>query len=137
MKHGRSIPMMTALSVLGLLDSVYLTIDSYSKVVPYCPVTWPFNCGKVTQSPYSHPYGIPVALLGLLWFAAMVFYVVVRPSFGIYLIFPLWLASIAMVGYLVYVEAFLLDAVCIYCTLAHVCTIFMGIPIFRLTFSDD
>ncbi len=137
MSAGQSRLMMIVLSIVGVGDSVYLTIDSFSKIAPFCPTGGVINCEKVTQSPYSHPYGIPVALLGLLWFATMLGLGTLRLSFAPYLMLPLWLAGIIMVGYLIYVEAFLLHAICLYCTLAHLCTALMVIPVVRLTFSED
>lgn len=137
MKAAQSRLMMVVLSLVGVADSTYLTIDSFAKISPLCPTIGVINCEKVTQSPYSHPFGIPVALLGLLWFVAMLGLSVWRPSFAVYLMLPLWLAGIIMVGYLVCVEAFLLHAICLYCTLAHVCTALMVIPVVSLTLSED
>jgi uncharacterized membrane protein len=42
-----------------------------------------------------------------------------------------------MVGYLVYIELGILHAICIYCTLAHVCTALMGIPVLKMTLSEE
>lgn len=134
-EHSRL--MMIALSMIGIIDSIYLTVDSFAKISPFCPAEGVIDCVKVTQSIYSHPYGIPVALLGLLWFTAMLGLGVLRLSFAPYLMLPLWLAGIIMVGYLIYVEVFLLHAICLYCTLAHTCTALMIIPIVRLTFSEE
>jgi len=50
---------------------------------------------------------------------------------------PLWLASMMIVGYLISAELFTLHAICIYCTLAHACSILMGIPVVKLSFSAD
>lgn len=137
MELGRSSLTMAILSGIGVADSTYLTIDSFGKVAPYCPVVGILDCGRVTQSPYSHPFGVPVALLGLLWFVAMLGLAVVRPSFAPYVMLPLWVSGVAMVGYLVYVEAFILHAVCVYCTLAHICSILMVVPIVNLTLSES
>jgi len=128
---------LLVLAAIGLADSAYLTIDSFSKVALWCPTVGILDCGKVTQSPYSHPFGIPVALLGLLWFATMFGLGAWRPSFSVYLLLPLWLVGIIMVGYLVYVELGILHAICIYCTLAHVCTALMGIPVLKMTLSEE
>jgi uncharacterized membrane protein len=128
---------LLVLAAIGLADSAYLTIDSFSKVSPWCPTVGILDCGKVTQSPYSHPFGIPVALLGLLWFAVMFGLGAWRPSFSGYLLLPLWLVGIIMVGYLVYVELGILHAICIYCTLAHVCTALLGIPVLKMALSEE
>jgi uncharacterized membrane protein len=134
---GPSTAALIALASVGLADSTYLTINSlFSKVQLVCPSVGIINCGLVTSSPYAHVFGIPVALLGLLWFAAILTLGLSKPSFRVYLLLPLWLAGIIMVGYLIYVEAFLLHAICLYCTLAHICTALIGIPVVKLTLAE-
>lgn len=129
--------LLELLAAIGIADSSYLTLDTFAKVPPYCPTYHILDCGKVTLSPYSHPFGVPVALLGLGWFVVMLALAVSRPSFVVYVMLPLWVLGVAMVGYLVFVELFLLHAICIYCTLAHVCSILMIFPILRLTFDEE
>ena len=38
---------------------------------PYCPNTGIINCVKVTTSALSEIMGVPIAVLGLVWFALM------------------------------------------------------------------
>jgi uncharacterized membrane protein len=127
---------LLVLASVGLVDSAYLWISSLAKTPPFCPTYGAIDCGAVTSSPFSHVFGVSVALLGLLWFAAMLGLAAWRPSFFPYLALPLWLVGMLTVGYLVYIEAFVLHAVCVYCTLAHVCNILMGVPVLRLTLSE-
>ena len=56
---------------LGLADAVYLTYIHYANVPPYCPNTGIINCVKVTTSALSEIMGVPIAVLGLVWFALM------------------------------------------------------------------
>ena len=128
--------LLITLTCVGLGDSAYLTIDSFAKVPPVCPTIGILDCGRVTQSQYSHPLGVPVALLGLLWFAVMLGLALLQPDFASYLMLPLWIAGVAMIGYLVFVELALLHAICIYCTLAHACTVLTIVPILRISFSE-
>ena len=122
---------------VGLVDATYLTINAFYQKVPLiCPTQGIINCSLVTSSKYSEVFGIHVALLGFLWFAAMLGLAVLRPSFMVYALLPLWIVGIIMVGYLVSAEVFALHAICLYCTLAHVCTAVMGIPVIKLTLSD-
>lgn len=128
---------MLALCTLGVADSAYLFLNSVFSSVPLiCPTTGIINCGEVTSSAYSHLYGVPVALLALGWFLALSILTLIRPSFTPYLIFPLWAAGITMIGYLISVELFILHAICLYCTLAHVCAALLGVPVYRLTFRE-
>jgi uncharacterized membrane protein len=117
------------LAVAGLLVSAYLTFEHYSSSATLaCPETGVVNCVKVTTSSYSTLVGVPVALLGLLFFAAMT--VLCTPA--------AWRASspwvgrarlagsvagVAMVAYLVWAELFRIDAICLWCTVVHALTV--------------
>jgi uncharacterized membrane protein len=114
------------LAVVGLAISVYLTIEHFtSSTTLACPDTGALNCLKVTTSEQSAVFGIPVAVLGLVYFVAML---AVSPA-------PLWrsklpairygrlaLAAIGVlfVFYLVFAEMFTLNAICLWCTGVHI-----------------
>lgn len=118
-------PVTLLLSLAGAGVSAYLTFEHYTTSTTLaCPNRGVLNCVKVTSSPESKLAGIPVALLGLLFFLGMI---------GLCLP-PAWrsrsslvhrlrlagsVAGVAMVVYLVYVELFVLDAICVWCTGAH------------------
>ena len=60
------------LAVAGTALSGYLTLDHYTTLAPLaCPKNATINCLKVTTSSYSTVHGVPVALIGLLYYAAM------------------------------------------------------------------
>jgi uncharacterized membrane protein len=116
-----------ASSVAGLLVSAYLTVEHYSSSTTLaCPERRTINCARVTTSAWSHIVGIPVALLGFLYFVAMVA-LCAPPAWTVRsLVWPrVWAAVIGAVSvlYLVWVELFRVDAICIWCTAVHVCTI--------------
>jgi uncharacterized membrane protein len=119
------------LSVLGLAIAVYLTVEHYTSSLSLaCPESAVINCQKVTTSAESSVVGIPVALLGLLFFAAMVPLCLPaawrsrRPELR-------WgrlaatVVGIGFVFYLVYTELFTLDAICLWCTAVHVITVLL------------
>ena len=116
------------LSLAGLGVSIYLTITHYSTSVTLaCPDTGTVNCEKVTTSPESLVFGIPVAVLGLAFF---VFMVAVNnplawrsPLRAIHLarVFSI-IAGIGFVIYLIYVELFEVNAICLWCTSVHIIT---------------
>jgi len=126
-------PVSLALSVLGLAVSVYLTIEHYSSSTTLaCPDTGALNCLKVTTSEQSKLFGVPVAVLGLLYFAAML---------GLSLLWrsprrDIRLGRLAFAGvgvlfvaWLVYAELFTLDAICLWCTGVHV----LAVGLFAVT----
>ena len=55
---------------LGFADAVYLTVEHYANRVPPCTIL--HGCEQVTTSAYSFFYGIPVALLGALYYLAII-----------------------------------------------------------------
>lgn len=116
------------LSIAGLGVSIYLTIVHYSSGVTLaCPDTGTVNCEKVITSPQSVVFGIPVAVLGLAFF---VFMLAVNnplawrsPLRAIHLARVLSVVvGIVFVIYLVYVELFKVNAICLWCTSVHVIT---------------
>lgn len=120
----------SALSLAGLADTAWLTYAHFTTAASLvCPDTGVVNCEKVTTSSYSELFGhIPVALVGLAFFAAMV---VLQSPWG-------WRqrsrlvrtgrlaalgAGVAMVLWLLYAELFRLGAICLYCSVVHGLTV--------------
>jgi len=116
------------LSLGGLAVSTYLTIAHFNTTVSLaCPATSTINCEKVTTSPESYVFGIPVAVLGLLFYVFMA--VATSPWLWRVTWPPLrWarigsvVVGILFVLYLVYSEIFKIGAICLWCTSVHVIT---------------
>jgi uncharacterized membrane protein len=118
-----------ALCLLGLGVAGYLTAEHYTASTTLaCPETGVINCQKVTTSAQSAVFGIPVALLGLVFFAVMLPACLPaawrmrhpavrwgRAGFA--------LVGVGFVVYLLYAELFVLDAICLWCTAVHVLTV--------------
>ncbi|MEU4602225.1 vitamin K epoxide reductase family protein [Kribbella sp. NPDC023972] len=117
------------LSIAGLAVATYLTYEHFTTSTTLaCPDTGVVNCVKVTTSEYSHLLGIPVALLGLAFFAAMT----------VLSIPPLWrtpspwparlrltavTVGVAFISYLIWAELFRINALCLWCTVIHALTL--------------
>jgi uncharacterized membrane protein len=116
------------LCVLGLGVAAYLTYAHYDPTVTLaCPDHGVVNCEAVTTSAYSSIVGVPVALLGLVFFAGML-PLQLPPAWRSAL--P-WVRVGRMAGaaigvgtviWLVYAELFLVGKICLYCTSVHVLT---------------
>jgi uncharacterized membrane protein len=117
------------LSVAGLGVAAYLTIDHYTtSTILACPANSTINCAKVTTSDAAYVAGIPVALLGLLYFGAMVALTVPAAWRSTRREFRLARLGAAVVGvlmvmYLVYAELFDIGYICLWCTAVHVITV--------------
>jgi len=112
--------------VLGIAVSAYLTVEHYTNSTSFaCPETAAINCLKVTTSRWSVIAGVPVAVLGLAYFVVMTALVAIpRRAAALRALRLLGAAAgMVMVFYLVYVELFRVDAICLWCTGVHVLTL--------------
>jgi uncharacterized membrane protein len=131
-----------AVALLGLAVSTYLTIEHFTSALSLaCPESATINCQKVTTSKWSHVAGIPVAVLGLIFFLVLV---------GLFSP-PAWrirsldLIRVAVTGigvlsalYLVWVELFRVDAICLWCTAVHACTLVLfGLALWGMSSASD
>jgi uncharacterized membrane protein len=116
-------------AVIGLAVSVYLTIEHYTASTTFaCPESATINCQKVTTSHWSHLGPIPVAVLGLVFFVAMTALCLpaawrVRALEPVRVIGAAVGVVVALV--LVWIELFRVDAICLYCTAVHVCSLIL------------
>ena len=107
------------LAFVGLGISLYLTLVHYAQgQVPLaCATTGVVNCEMVTSSAEAAVGTVPVALLGVAWFVVYLGLTLARVG-GPYQL--AWTATgLAFVFYLVYVELFLIGALCLWCSAVH------------------
>jgi uncharacterized membrane protein len=123
----------TILAVAGVGVSVYLTWAHYTSAKNLaCSDKGTINCLKVTTSSYSKQFGIPLAVLGLGFFVVTL--ALQNPwawRSTSQLIRRARLAVAAggavMVLWLLWVELFKLDAICLYCSAVHVLSVLIFI----------
>jgi uncharacterized membrane protein len=119
----------TIVSTLGLGVAAYLTFEHFTSSSSLaCADNGAINCLKVTTSSYSAVAGIPVAVLGLVFFAVMIVLqlpsVWRRPETQLRLGRVVWaVIGVCAVVYLLYAELFAIDAICLWCTAVHVLTL--------------
>jgi uncharacterized membrane protein len=119
-------PAAVLLSFGGLSVSTYLTVAHFSSGIALaCPDSGVINCQKVTTSPESVIFGVPVAVLGIVFFAAMLLLnsprAWRRPGAPVRLArLALAIVGVGFAFYLVYTELFAIHAICVWCTSAHV-----------------
>ncbi len=59
--------LLIVIALAGVIDALYLTIEHYSGTIPPCSIYWwASDCGRVLRSSYATPFGIPLALIGLI-----------------------------------------------------------------------
>lgn len=137
----RRVDVSLVVTLLGVALSIYLTIEHFtSAAVLACPEGQTINCAKVTSSTWSAVFGIPVAVLGLVYFVAMTL-LVTPVAWRQRKLDPVRIVGAAggalMVLYLIYVELFLVNALCLWCTGVHVVTVaLLGIILWRTANRD-
>jgi uncharacterized membrane protein len=116
-------------ALTGLVVSAYLTVEHFSSGATLaCPESATINCQKVTTSHWSHLGPIPLAVLGLVFFAAMSA-LCVPPAWEQRTLDPIRIAGAALgvltALVLVWIELFRIDAVCLWCTAVHTCALLL------------
>ncbi len=108
-------------ALIGLIDSIYLTALHYDTAIPLaCPDKGIINCENVLTSQYALILGVPIAVLGLVFFIAELLVIVVIKSKDAFIM--LSGIGLAFVVYFIYTE-YLIGNICLYCTLSHICTL--------------
>lgn len=126
-----------ALSILGLLVSIYMTIYKLTDNEKMCVGSG--GCSVVNNSRYSEVSGIPVAVLGVGGYAAILAVLLLerRNKFfeqnGSILFFGLSITGFLFTVWLIYVEIALIKALCPFCLTSQVAmTIIFIISVIRL-----
>lgn len=108
------------IAFIGFFDAVYLTTNHYSGTVAPCFITG--GCDQVTTSSYSKILGIPVALLGALYYLSVLFlgmlYAQKRNFLTFKLLHFLTYFGFAFSLWFIYVQAEIIGAWCVYCLLS-------------------
>ncbi|MFH1284940.1 MAG: vitamin K epoxide reductase family protein [Candidatus Peregrinibacteria bacterium] len=108
----------------GLLDATYLTVAQISGSELNCTIFE--GCNEVARSKYSEIFGIPVALFGALFYLTMLIlsllYYDTRSRAVLSIIPPIAAAGFLFTLYLVYLQLFVIHAVCIYCMFSALTT---------------
>jgi uncharacterized membrane protein len=106
-------PAVAAVATVGVGLAGYLTYVHYRPAALIC--TGGGGCEAVQESDYAEIAGIPVALLGLLAYLAVLGLVAWDSELARTLAATIALAGLGFAGYLVGVQAFAIEAWCAWC----------------------
>jgi uncharacterized membrane protein len=122
---------LLVLAVLGLAIASYLTYVHYSGIKPAC--TAGESCTKVQTSVYSKLAGVPVALIGLLGYIAIVGSLLAPDGENTRLAtMAFTLLGFGFSAYLTYRELFSIHAICEWCaSSAVIMTVLMCLSVWR------
>lgn len=121
---------MIALATIGLGVASYLTYVHYAAINPVCTTS---SCLKVQTSAYSKLAGVPVALMGLIGYVAILGSLLVPESeTSRFATLMFTLAGFGFSAYLTYRELFSIHAVCEWCaSSAGIMTILACLAVWR------
>jgi uncharacterized membrane protein len=100
--------------ILGIIDSFYLTVVHFLPKALDCPTIGGIvNCETVLSSSFATVFGIPLAVLGLVWFIVALGIFFAKPH---RVIRNIWLIlGVAGIVYSITAQA-LIGKICIYCS---------------------
>ena len=111
------------LSLVGLVDALYLTIEHVTGQSVQCTIT--SGCSEVLSSSYAVVAGIPLAAVGAAAYFS-VFSLATLAAFGYQVAKPLLLLLVGVMFlvslWLVYLQAFVIREFCQYCLLSAAIT---------------
>lgn len=118
-KSNKLIYFFTAISLLGFLDAVYLTVSHYTGYISCSVVS---GCQEVLVSQYSEIFGIPLALLGAAYYLFILInsllYIDNKNKWSKLILSYIPIFGFLFSLYLLYLMFFVIDALCQYCLLS-------------------
>ena len=129
---------MLVLTAVGLCLAAYLTYVHYSGVTPPCSIKGN-PCSEVQKSQYSLLVGVPVALIGLLGYIAILGSLLAPDGERARLVtMALILGGFGFSLYLTYRELFTLHKICEWCvSSAVIMTVLACLAVWRFLRGDD
>jgi len=100
---------IAGLALIGLAISIYLTFVHFADVKPVC--TGISDCEKVQTSDYAELAGIPVAVLGVAGYVAILASLWMRVEVTVLLAY----VAAGFSAYLTWAELFEIEAICQWC----------------------
>ncbi|HEX8289599.1 MAG TPA: vitamin K epoxide reductase family protein [Pyrinomonadaceae bacterium] len=118
------IPLLAAIvALMGLADSIYLTVHHYTAEPVPCSIV--SGCEQVLTSAYAEMYGIPTAAFGVGAYL-LAFVLAVLAAFGKRQMWTLFGATVFVMaiftGYLIYLQAYVIEAFCQFCLISAATT---------------
>ena len=112
---------IAGLALLGLAISIYLTWVHYAGIEPVC--TGISDCERVQSSDYAELAGVPVAVIGIAGYAAILASLWMRVEVTALLSY----LAVAFSGYLTWAELFRIDAICQWCVASAITSLLIAV----------
>ena len=129
-KISRAYLITALLSLIGLADAIYLTVQDLTGQSLRCTIV--SGCSEVLGSKYAHIGSLPLAALGALVYFT-VFSLSILAAFGYLFARPLLAALVGvmflMTLWLLYLQAFVIHHFCQYCLLSAAVTVALTVVV--------
>ena len=112
---------IAGLALVGLGISVYLTWVHYAGIEPVC--TGVSDCERVQASSYAELLGIPVAVIGIVGYAAILVSLRLRVEVTALLAY----LALSFSAYLTWAEVFRIEAICQWCVASALITLAIAV----------
>jgi uncharacterized membrane protein len=112
---------IAGLALVGLGISMYLTWIHYAGIEPVC--TGISDCERVQTSSYAELVGIPVAVLGIVGYAAILVSLWLRVEVTALLAY----LAVSFSAYLTWAEVFRIEAICQWCVASALITLAIAV----------
>ncbi|MBI2990103.1 MAG: vitamin K epoxide reductase family protein [Candidatus Magasanikbacteria bacterium] len=104
-------------ALFGFSDASYLSFKDYMGQIPSCSILK--GCETVATSSYSHVLGLPVALLGALYYFLILILTIAyldrkKENLLRYTAYFTWAGLLASLWF-TYLQVFVIKAICLYC----------------------
>ncbi|MGP1372939.1 MAG: vitamin K epoxide reductase family protein [Almyronema sp.] len=135
--HRWARPLIATIAAIGATGTAYLTVVKFMGGEAACPTE---GCDRVLSSPYAEIFGLPLTLFGFLAYLSMAVLAIapllinpethkeLRQKVHDWTRLLLLVGSVSMVvfsGYLMYLLAFEIKALCLYCLTSAIFTVLM------------
>lgn len=118
-RFNKLIYTITGIALIGFLDAVYLTVSHYTGHIACSVIS---GCQEVLVSQYSEIFGIPLALLGAIYYLFILFnsllYIDNQNKWSKMILSYLPVVGFLFSLYLLYLMFFVIDALCQYCLIS-------------------
>jgi uncharacterized membrane protein len=104
--------LIAMLALAGLVVSGFALREHFRTGASPCSINERWDCGAVNHSPFAEIKGVPVAVFGILGYAAIAGFALARRW---WIVLLLATGAVGFSIYLTYVEARILETYCIWC----------------------
>ncbi len=104
--------LIALLALAGLVISCFALREHFRTEPSPCSINERWDCGAVNHSPFAEIEGLPVAVFGILGYAAIAGFALARRW---WIVLLLTTGALGFSMYLTYIEARVLETYCIWC----------------------